>query len=125
MLSDISTADPNLAITATYYASFGEHLVNNFRYGNATGVTGKWDFGIGSYNASNLSIANPQGTTWTFPNYGIDQADLTNGELIGFVDQTHPTPTPVLSESLAAVPEPGSASLVAAASVMFLGRRRR
>jgi PEP-CTERM motif len=125
MLTDIAAADPNLLVNATFFPSFSEHLVNNFQYGAVAGVPSKWDFATGTYSSSNVSSTNPQGTTWVFPSVGIDQEDLSNDELIGWVDMTRPTPSPVMSESLAAVPEPASVSMLLMGTGLLIRRRRR
>jgi hypothetical protein len=125
MLTAIEAGDPNLTVTATYYSSFAEHLVNNFQYGSITGVLNKWDFYTGSYNTGNVSSSDPQGTSWTLSGVGIDDVNITSGEIIGWVDQTKPTPQPVLPETVTTVPEPDSAGIVLVASGTLLRRRRR
>jgi hypothetical protein len=124
MLSDVSAADPELQISATYYPSFAEHYVNNFQYGAVLGARNKWDFYTGSYNPANVSSSNPQGTSWTAGSTGIDQVNLSNNEQIGFVDVYPSPPLPVLSESLAAVPEPASLGLILLGSPLLMRRRR-
>jgi hypothetical protein len=125
MLSDIAAADPELLVSATYYASFAEHYVNNFQYGAELGTRNKWDFDTGSYSSANVSSGNVQGTTWAGSSLGIDQVNLTNNELIGFVDVYPSPPLPVLSESAVGVPEPASVSILAIGAAGMLRRRRR
>jgi len=125
MLSAIAGADANLTVTATYYSSFAEHLVNNFQYGYLNGNPNHWDFYTGSYSPEAVAASDPQGTSWTLSGTGIDQVNITSGEIIGWVDQTNPTPKPVLPETVTAVPEPAGVCILLMASALLLRRRRR
>jgi hypothetical protein len=116
-----TTGDPNLTITATYYASFSEHEILNAQYGTTTGNYNDWDFYTGTYNAANVSGANLQGMTWTSGKSGLDEINLTNGEFIGLVDIYPHPPLPTLAE----VPEPTATLPVVIMAGSWLARRTR
>ncbi|HUB24273.1 MAG TPA: hypothetical protein VL992_02510 [Tepidisphaeraceae bacterium] len=122
-VTDVSNpaGDPNLTVTATYYTSFAEHLIEQLQYGATVGTSSSWDFDIGTYSAAAVSSADPQGTSWTSPGVGIDDENLSDGELFGFVNITKKAPTPTLPETV--VPEP--AGMMALALPFMLRRRAR
>jgi hypothetical protein len=113
------TGDPNLTLTAEFFASFSEHQILNMQYGSTSGVN-DWDFYTGAYNASNLSPTDNQGITWTSSGKGIDQISLTNNEWIGWVDIFPHPPTPVAPET--AVPEPASGVALLLSTALLLRR---
>jgi hypothetical protein len=99
--------DPNLTLSATYYATYAEHEIINVQFGSATGNNDDWDFYTGTFNAANVSSSDPQGMTWKFSGGGIDNLTLSNNEFLGFVDIYPHPPLPTLTE----VPEPTSVLL--------------
>ena len=116
-----SSGDPNLTVTATYYASFLEHYVTNMQYGATTGTNDDWDFDTGTYNAANVSPSNPQGMTWAGSGSGIDEINLSDNEFIGWVDIYPHAPLPTLAE----VPEPMSLLPLCIAGAACLLMRKR
>ena len=114
------TGDPNFTVTAEFFSSFNEHQITNMQYGSTVGVN-DWDFYTGSYNAANLSATDPQGIAWKSASAGIDEANLSNGELIGWVDIFPHPPNPVAPEI--AVPEPASGAMLLIMAALLLCRR--
>jgi hypothetical protein len=119
---DNASGDPNLTVTATYYASYSEHLIDQIQYGSLTG-SNYFSLYYGPYSVSNLSSSEPQGVNWTYSEIGIDDVALSNGEVIGFTDAS--SGNPILPET--SVPEPASAGLAAGmiGGAFLVFRRRR
>jgi hypothetical protein len=117
--TDVSNplGDPNLTVTAEYYPSFAEHLIENFQYGAESGVN-DWDFYTGTYNPAAVSAANPQGMTWASSSVGIDEQNLSDDEFIGFVDVARHAPDPTLPET-PLPPVAAAAGLLFAASLIL------
>src|SRR6202034_1506153 len=97
--------------TAEYFPSFSEHLITNFQYGASLGTATSWDFYTGTYNPAAVSVGDPQGVSWARAGIGLDQENLANGELIGFVNVTRHAPDPPLPET--SVPLPSSEAATA------------
>jgi hypothetical protein len=117
--------DPDLTVTATYYPAFAEHLIEGLQYGPTTGTANSWDFYTGTYSDAAVSSANPQGTSWISPGVGIDEEDLTDGELIGFVNVARHAPTPTLPETSVPAPATAGASALGTLIVLKYVLRRR
>jgi hypothetical protein len=115
------SGDPNLTVTAEYYNSLSEHLVNNMQYGTILGASGAWELYSGSYNLANVSAGDPQGMTWAKSGVGVDELTLSNGEFIGWVDVLHQPPAPTLAET----PEPQTAIALVIMGAWMLSKRVR
>lgn len=104
----------------TYYASFGEHLFEDF-YDGSHITTQYPDLYYAPPATGDTPVPGPQGITYAYSDEGLDDLSISNGEILAW--DTYQSGAPVLPET--AVPEPATLSAAALAGALLLHRHRR
>ena len=129
-------ADPRLSVDVSFFSSFGGYFVNSIAY-NQVGLPSPWTqsvqliqddyFGDGTYpTLYSLNGAGIWSASFLQAQVGMSTLALSNGMWVGFVQSDGASDPRTFAQPVAAVPEPGTAPLIAfGAALAALGFRKR
>jgi len=134
--SPLLGSDSRLAVDVSFFSGFGGYFVNTISY-NQVGLPSPWTqslrlikddyFGDGTYpTLYSLNNSGTWNSSFVQAQVGMSTLALSNGMWVGFVQSDGASDPRTFAQPVAAVPEPGTAALIAfGAALAALGFRKR